>query len=167
MNSGVAALAVGLVLGGLAGAGVMQWRADARMADLRAQHANEVARQAADAQALEAAARAKERRKALDLMEKVDAANLLAQDQRAAADRARTAGNELRAAYTTVAAALGRAAQDAPASTGGAPAAGAGLVLADVFGWCGARLQGCAAALDQSRTAGQLCEQAYDIAVPP
>lgn len=64
-----------------------------------------------------------------------------------------------------------RATAAVPADQGGrdpavaessAPAAGPGLVLADVFSRSGERLRSCAAALDESRIAGALCERAYD-----
>lgn len=149
--------------GAMLGAELTQWRADARLAEMREQHAQKAAMQAQDVQDRETQTRVRERRTAFNIMEKADAANLRARDDRAAADRSRVAVNELRHAYTTVAAALGGAAEGAAAPASGTPAAGAGLVLADVFGWCGARVQSCAAALDEARTAGQLCEQAYDV----
>lgn len=54
------------------------------------------------------------------------------------------------------------AGRDPAAAEGSASAAGAGLVLADVFSRSGERLRSCATALDESRIAGQLCERAYD-----
>lgn len=149
--------------GAMLGAELTQRRAEARLAEMREQYAQKAAMQAQDAQDREAQARVQERRTAFNIMEKADAANLRAKSDRAAADRSRAAVSELRHAYTTVAAALGGTTESAAAPASGTPAGAAGLVLADVFGWCGARVQSCAAALDEARTAGQFCEQAYDV----
>lgn len=49
----------------------------------------------------------------------------------------------------------------APAGSG-PPATGPGLVFTDLLRGADARLRSCAAALDDSRTAGRACERAYD-----
>lgn len=167
MNPTAIIALVAFAFGVLSGSSVVHWRAGAHLAETKAEHAAQLAAAHQDAQMRESEARVTERRRAFNIMEKADAANLIAAKQRAAADRARAAVGELRSAYTTVAAALGRAAEDTPAATGSPPASGAGVVLADVFSWCGTRLQSCAAALDESRLAGQLCEQSYDIVALP
>lgn len=58
--------------------------------------------------------------------------------------------------------ATGESRGDPAVAEGGAAATGPGLVFADVFSRSGERLRSCAAALDESRIAGQLCERAYD-----
>lgn len=156
-------LVIATVLGALGGGTLRGLRADRDMAALAKRHAEAVAVAAQDAQRRESETRIRERRVAFNIMEKADAANLRAKSDRAAADRSRAAVSELRHAYTTVAAALGGTTESAAAPASGTPAGAAGLVLADVFGWCGARVQSCAAALDEARTAGQFCEQAYDV----
>lgn len=58
--------------------------------------------------------------------------------------------------------------RDPTAAESRPPTAGAGLVLTDLLSGTGERLRSCAAALDESRIAGQFCERAYDaIAGPP
>jgi hypothetical protein len=82
-----------------------------------------------------------------------------AADARAAADRLRVA-----AARAARAAASGGSdpATSRAAAEGGAPAAGPGLVLADLLGRCGARAVELGEAVDRSRAAGLACERAYD-----
>lgn len=160
-------LVIATVLGALGGGTLRGLRADRDMAALAKRHAEAVAVAAQDAQRRESETRTRERRVAFNIMEKADAANLKAAELRTAADRSRRAQRELLDAYTAVAAALGRAGDGTAAASPGSPATAAGLVLADVFGWCSARLQSCAAALDESWIAGRLCEQSYDAVTPP
>lgn len=154
--------AVVFVLGLGAGSFARGVKADRDMAAVELRVARAAAVAASQAQDKEAENRAVENRRQVSIQEKLDAANLDSIAKRADAARADAARRELLNAYTAVASTLGRSAQDPQAPTSGSTAGGPGLVLADVFGWCGARLQSCAAALDESRTAGQLCQQTYD-----
>jgi hypothetical protein len=156
---GAAAMAMGLA-GGL---GIGRMHGERAVNRLHAAHALERAQAARTALQAEQAARAEERRRVHTVTEIADAAHLQAAAARADAVRADRAARELRHAYLAVAVAIasGGTANTTTAG-GGAPATGPGLVLADVLGWADSPLRDLAAALDQSRIAGQACERAYD-----
>lgn len=163
-------VAVAVLVAGAAGAGagyhLRDLSATKSMAVVQKQHAEALAKARDNALARERAARDEERALAASLMETVNAT----QDALAAARRdivARdAAADRLRNEFATRVANLASSVREtSPAPDSRAPAAGAGLVLTDVFGRTDARLRSCAAALDESRAAGQACERAYDAAV--
>lgn len=93
------------------------------------------------------------------VQEAADAAHLQAQANRAAADRARRAADELRERVAALQA-NGRAAD--PAAAGKCEAAWQAVdLLADVFRRSDARAGELAAYADAARTAGEACERAY------
>lgn len=144
-------------LAGLAAwGGWHRWRAiDARQDFERARQA------AAVEQAASAAAVAQETARRLKaVQEAADAAQLQAQADRAAADRARRARDSLLERIAAVQAGGGAA---DPAVAGQCEAARRSVdLLADVLRRADARAGELAAAADAARTAGQACERAYE-----
>lgn len=136
--------------------GFHRWRAiEARAAFDQAQTA------AAAERAASAAEVERETSRRLKTVQEVaDAATLQARRDRAAAGQLRAAADQLRARISAVEA--GARPGDTPASGGGATAPGAARMLADVLGQCVDRVRVLAEFADQSRTAGQACERAYE-----
>lgn len=161
--SPAAIFALVCLLAGLAtGWGGRALVADAEVARLTAEHASAVATQAQDAQQREAKARAEERRTTFRVMETADAANLKAADARRSAAAVADERDRLRDAFVGLASHPSAGPEAAPTAAGSSPATGSGLVLARLFDRGTELLQGCAAALDQSRIAGLACERSYD-----
>lgn len=157
--AGVAALVL------LLAAGIQTHRLALRDADLalvREGRAQDRAAAAAAAASGIAAARAEESRRHAALQEIADAANLDAARARDDAAAAARAAGGLRQRAAQLAAGCGATAGDPAAATGSAPAAGAGLLLADLLGRADDRAGGLAAYADQARAAGIACERAYD-----
>lgn len=135
--------------------GWQRWRAiDAREDFDRAKQAA-AAEQAASA----AAAAAESSRRLKAVQESADAAHIQAQVDRAAADRARRAGDELRQRLAAVQAS-GRPGD--PSAAGECSAAWQAVdLLADVLRRADTRAGDLAAYADSARTAGEACERAY------
>jgi len=147
-------------------AGVQTWRlhsAATAHAETRASWAAERADTATRTAAAEAQGRAVEAQRTATLETiRHDAQTSIAQARIDAAVAARAAGSlRQRAAELATACDRGFAA-DPAAAAGSAPAAGPGLVLADVFGRADNAAGELAAAYDQARAAGLACERAYD-----
>lgn len=107
------------------------------------------------------AARAEEQRRHAALQETVDVAKNDAARARADARAADGRHDRLRDYAATLAAGCGAAAGDPAAAVGSAPAAGPGLVLAELFRRADERAGQLAEYADQARIAGQACERAY------
>lgn len=137
-------------------------RAETAIQTERAGRAQDKATAAMFAASAVMAARAEEQRRHAALQETVD----VAQDQIAAARRdaraAAGAADRLRQHVATLAASCGAAAGDPAPAAGSASAAGAGLVLADLFSRADERAGQLAEYADQARIAGQSCERAYE-----
>lgn len=93
----------------------------------------------------------------------VDEAQLTAQRDRAAADRAADAERGLR---ERLAAALARSDEATGAAAASPPATDAERMLADVLGRCATRVRRLAAIADERGNAGATCERAYDALSP-
>lgn len=107
-------------------------------------------------------ARAEESRRAVRLLENVDAAYLKQRAAEADARRARDAVVSLRDQASAYAASSCNS-----AATPGSPAASApGDLLSDVLGGLADRAERLAEAADASRIAGQFCEQSYRALTP-
>ena len=142
--------------------------AQADLAQARQEHAEHVAAAALAAASAVQAARTEEQRRTAALQEIADAAHKDLAAARADARRARAAAAGLRnAAQAYAAAHCGGAADDSATAPGGPPAAGPGLVLADLLGRADDRAGELAAAADAARAAGLACERAYDSLTPP
>ncbi len=136
--------------------GFHRWRAiEARAAFDQAQTAAAAERAASAAESERETAR-----RFKTVQEAADAATLQGRRDRAAAGAAAAAADRLRARLAAVEA--GARPADPPASGGGATADPAVRMLSDVLGQCVDRVRLLADHADQSRTAGQACERAYD-----
>lgn len=107
-------------------------------------------------------ARAKEQRRTAAIQEAADAAVDDAARSRADARASADAAERLRQRAASLAARCGGSAGDPTAATGGASAAGAGLVLSELFQRADDRAGELAQYADQARIAGAACERAYD-----
>ncbi|URI08768.1 DUF2514 domain-containing protein [Aquincola tertiaricarbonis] len=136
-------------------------RAETAIQAERAGRAQDKATAAVAAASAVMAARAEEQRRTAAMQETVD----VAQEQIAAARRdaraADGAADRLRQHVAALASRCGGPASDPAAAAGSAPAAGAGLVLADLFSRADERAGQLAEYADQARIAGQACERAY------
>jgi hypothetical protein len=146
--------AVGVVLAGVVG---VTWHARGVVADrdIAELHA---ARDKATAAASEAA-RAIERTRVANLEGIAREADTRTQIARRDAVAAADVSRRLREHIARLA---GAATNDSPAAEPGAPAAGPGLLLADLFGRADARAGDLAAWADTAYNAGLACERAYD-----
>ena len=154
---------VTLALGFIGGLGLGRMQGDQKIAKLQIAYTLEKANLASLARQSERLAREEEQRRIAKLAEAADVAHKQASKARTDAQRADYAAVELRRAYLAAAGALTRKRPADPAAAGAsAPAAGPGLVFAELFGRGDATLRECASALDQSRIAGLACERAYD-----
>ena len=109
-----------------------------------------------------AAARAEEQRRVAAHQEIAHDAQNDAARARAGAAAAGAAARSLRERAAALAARCSAPAGDTAAAAGSPPAAGAGLVLADVLGRADARAGDLAEAYTAARIAGLTCERAYD-----
>lgn len=136
------------------------WRLGAELNRAKATYSERVAKAEAATAAAERTARAEEARRT-EAMQEVQRVAALSRARDAADRRVSDAtGERVRAAAR--AAAAGASPADPSPADGGAPAAGPGLVLADLFGGADEAAGELAAALDAARTAGLACERAYD-----
>lgn len=88
--------------------------------------------------------------------------------RRAVADSADRAAGELQRAAEEFARAEAPGSGEGSAfAIGGPPAAGSGLVLADMLGRCGSRLASLARWAENASAAGSACERAYDAVTAP
>lgn len=108
------------------------------------------------------AARTEETRRRAAQQEVIHATEDALAKARSDAAAARGAAQRLRDYAAQLAAAASTAASDTAAAEGGAPAAGPGLVLLDLFRRVDDTAGELASALDESRARGIACERAYD-----
>lgn len=157
-----AAAVVGLVAGGLTGWGLRDMAADNEAARLRLEHAEDFAAWERAARASEEAERAKERaRQEAVNKETEDAKKDAAVDARRTADL-RAANGRLLDHVARLAAYADQGCSNPPAAAGSAPAAGPGMVLADLYRGADSEASELAAAFDGARRAGLACERVYD-----
>ena len=151
----VRGLAVALVLASGA-AGVQSWR----LHTLQRDRAQAVAKAAEQAVTDEREARAEEKRLRAKVQEPATHDRTIdAPARRAAAERLRLAAGEL---LNATGAAADAATGDTADPGGGAPAAGPGLVQADMLGGCRSRLAEVATWALETSAAGRVCERAWD-----
>lgn len=136
-----------------------------RLSKAEAEHARQREQWAAERDKAQADARAEDARR-VDAMQEVQRVAALSRAHDQADHRAAAAVGERVRAEARAAAARAAAADPSPAD-GGAPAAGPGLVLADLFGGADEAAGELAAALDAARTAGLACERSYDALTGP
>lgn len=169
-----AALVASLVANGvqyvrLAGAQKDTANARAELAGERAQHAQQREAWAEGSRQAEAANRETERLRRLAMTRiEHDETERTARLERDAAGL-RTVAGQLRDHVTRLAAAApgaGEAAGDPAAAPGGPPAAGAGLVLAELYRGADLEAIELAEAVDRARGAGLACERAYGALTP-
>lgn len=144
--------------------GAQTWRLhseEAKSAKAEATLANERAAAEKAARVATEAARAEESRRAVAQKEIVDESQRMSSRNRSDAVAAGDAHVRL-LERATAAARGGGAPLDSQSAIGGAPAVGAGLLLADVLSRSDTRSGQLAAYADEARTAGQACERAYD-----
>ncbi len=165
LAAGIVAIAAIAALGASHVAGYRRGAAAEAVHTAAVQRVLDAERLAAAQAAAEAtqAARDEEQRRAGAQQEVIHAAEEATRAARADADRARAAARGLRDAAQAAAAACRDPAPGDPATAKrGAPAAGPGLVLADVLGRADDAAGELAAALDAARAAGLACERSYD-----
>lgn len=136
-------------------------RAETAIQTERAGRAQDKAAAAMAAASAVMAARAEEQRRQAEIQESADVAKTQAAAARRDASDARGRHDRLQQYATELAASCGAPASDPAAAAGSAPATGAGLVLADLFGRADQRAGQLAEYADQARIAGQACERAY------
>lgn len=127
----------------------------------RGREADRAAAAGAAASAI-AAYRAEEQRRAAALQETVDVAQTDAALARKDARSAAGAAERLRQHVAALAASCRGGPSDTATASSGAPAAGAGLVLAQLFQRADDRAGELAQYADQARIAGAACERAYE-----
>lgn len=115
----------------------------------------------------ERAARTEEQRRAAALQEALDAAELVAQRERADRAIADAAAGRLRERVQALVAAARYASRNPSPTLGGAPASDPVGVLADVLGRCETRVRFLAGVADERGRAGELCVRAYDALTAP
>lgn len=159
-----AALAVAIACGSLsAGYWLRGMRADRELAELRTQHASQLATQIDAALRASEEARREEARRAFAMEGVARDARTQAEQARRDAVAADDAARRLRDHAARLAAQCARPAAVHPAATvASPPAAGPGLVLADLRDRADQVAGELAAAVDRSRIAGLACERAYD-----
>jgi hypothetical protein len=128
----------------------------------RREWADERAAAAESARLAAKAALAETMRRTQALQEAVNAAELVAQRERADRVVADAAAGRLRERIDALVTAARFAARNPGLAIGSPPTDDATGVLADVLGRCVARVQRLAAIADERGRAGQLCERAYD-----
>jgi len=154
-----AALVFGLVVGGSAGWAVQGVRKDALIANERADNASRAVKAVEEVRAVERARVAT----IGAIANEADQKTLVARRHAAAADdvAVRLRGHVARLA----AACAGPADPAAPAAS--APAAGPGLVLANLYRSADEEARELAASFDAARRAGLTCERVYESLTPP
>lgn len=157
-----AAILLVLLLGLLAAQTGRLQRAETAIQAERAGRAQDKAAAAMAAASAVMAARAEEQRRTAAQQEAAHAAQTDAARARADARDAAGSADRLRQHVAALAASCGATASDPAAIAGSAPAAGAGLVLADLFRRADERSGQLAEYADQARIAGQACERAYE-----
>ena len=159
-------LLIGAAVAATVFAGVQTWRLHNLATDYaQAQARHQQERAAAERAAHEAIAayRVREQNLAAEFARLQGETRVQVERATRDAANARAALERLRhAARAAAAPDRGGAPPDTPTAVGGAPTAGAGLVLADVLGWCGARLVELGEFADRAHAAGLACERAYD-----
>lgn len=153
-----------LTLGFGGGLSLGRMQGDQKISKLQSAYTIEKANAAVQSQRAERAARDEEQRQVTKFAELANAAHKQANDARTDAQRADHAASELRRAYLIVASTIskGGSSTNSPATSGSPTTSGTGLVLSNLFSRGDQILRQCAAALDQSRVAGQTCERSYD-----
>lgn len=137
-------------------AAVQSWR----LHKLQLGQAHAIAQAASQAVTDERQARAEEKRLKAKVQESATHDRTIdAPARRAAAERLRLAAGEL---LDAASASSGPATGDPTDPGGSAPAAGPGLVQADLLGGCGSRLAAVATWALETSAAGRVCERAWD-----
>mgnify|MGYP007100144998 CR=1 FL=1 len=137
-------------------------RAETAIQAERAGRAQDKAAAAMAAASAVMAARAEEQRRTAAQQEVAHAAQTDAARARADAVAATGSADRLRQHVAALAANCGATASDPTTAAGSAPAAGAGLVLADLFRRADERSGQLAEYADQARIAGEACVRAYE-----
>lgn len=155
-----------VVLAGLLAALAVQTaRVQHAKTEIQAERAGRAQDKAAAAMAAASAVmaeRAKEQGRYAEIRETADDAQAKAARARADALAAARGRDRLQQYATELAARCGGAGGDTQAAEGGPPAAGPGLVLAELLRRSAERSGQLAEYADQARIAGQACERAYD-----
>ena len=157
-----AAVAIALAL---AAAGLQTYRLareQARHADTRARHAEQVADLERASREAALAARTEERRRTAEVQKAADEAHDALARARADAAAANDAGQRLRDRVAALTATCGRASGDTSPAASGPSAVATADLLADVQRRLDAAADGIAAHADAARAAGLACQRSYD-----
>jgi hypothetical protein len=156
--------AVALALA-LAAAGLQTYRMareQARHADTRARHAEQVADLERASREAALAARTEERRRTAEVQKAADEAHQALERARADAAAATDAGQRLRDRLASLTATCGRASGDAGPAVSGPSAVATAHLLADVQRRLDEAADGIARHADAARAAGLACQRSYD-----